>query len=38
MVTFEMEFDFCSDEPPKYFSRQADEFDGYDREENNCGE
>lgn len=30
MLTYDMEFDFYSDEPPKYFSRLADEFDGYD--------
>lgn len=29
MITYDIEFDFYSDEPPKYFSRPADEFDGY---------
>lgn len=29
-----MEFDFYSDEPPRYFSRPADEFDGYDPQKN----
>lgn len=30
MMTYDMEFDFYSDEPPRYFSRPANEFDGYD--------
>lgn len=30
MTTYDMEFDFYSDEPPKYFSRKSDKFDGYD--------
>lgn len=34
MTTYDMEFDFYSDEPPKYFSRPANEFDGYDPQEN----
>lgn len=29
-MTYDVEFDFYSDEPPKYFSRSANEFDGYD--------
>lgn len=33
MMTYDMEFDFYSDEPPKYFSRPANEFDGYDPKE-----
>ena len=35
MMTLDMEFDFYSDEPPKYFSRPANEFDGYDSVESN---
>ena len=30
MYICDMEFDFYSDEPPKYFSRPVNEFDGYD--------
>lgn len=30
MYTFDMEFDLYNDEPPIYFIRPANEFDGYD--------
>lgn len=34
MMTYDIEFDFYNDEPPKYFSRPANEFDGYDQQVN----
>ena len=34
MITYDMEFDLYSDDAPKYFSRPANEFDGYDPMEN----
>lgn len=34
MMAYDMEFDFYSDEPPKYFSCPANEFDGYDPQGN----
>lgn len=34
-MTYYMEFDFYNDEPPRYFSRTANEFDGHDPKENN---
>ncbi len=30
MLVCDMKFDFYSDEPPRYFSRPANEFDGYE--------
>lgn len=33
MMAIDMDFNFYSDEPPKYFSRPATEFDGCDPQE-----
>lgn len=38
MMTYDMEFDFYSEESPIYFSRPADEFDGYDPQESKSEE
>ena len=33
MIAYDIEFYFYSDEPPRYFSRPANEFDGCDPQE-----